>query len=61
MTKRDIYDKLVDPICALEEYEKIGGNTSPIVSTVTIALRAILNEIEGSAIDEESTWDNLAD
>jgi len=46
MTKEEIHVKLVSPICALEEYCRFGENYSPIVDTVSIALRHILNEIE---------------
>lgn len=53
MTKEEIHAKLVSPVCALEEYCKLGENYSPIVDTISIALRHILNEIEEDFMKEK--------
>lgn len=45
LSSADIYDKLVHPVCALEEYTNM-ANSSPIVDTIALALRCILNEVE---------------
>lgn len=57
MTKQDIHAKLVSPVCALEEYCKM-SDCSPIVDTVAIALRHILDEIEEDAYSKESKHEN---
>ena len=49
MTKQEIHEKLVNPICALEEYVDSTQCDSAIVTTISIALRHILNEIEVDA------------
>ena len=51
MSKQEIFDILIDPICALEEYVQIKGD-SCIVGTISIALRHILNEIERDLMEE---------
>ena len=52
MTKQEIHYKLVHPVCALEEYCRIGADSSPIVYTLTMALRHILDEIEDDMYNE---------
>lgn len=46
----DYHCKLVQPICALEEYIQC-KETDAIVSTIAFALRHILNEMEQEVID----------
>ena len=53
MTKEEIHAKLVSPICALEEYCRLDGDCSPIVDTVSIALRPILDKIEEDYMKEQ--------
>ena len=53
MTKEEIHYKLVSPVCALEEYVSVSGGCSPIVDTITIVLRHILNEIEEDFMKEK--------
>lgn len=57
MTKQEIHAKLVSPVCALEEYCRLGENYSPIVDTISIALRHILDEIEVDAYNKENKND----
>lgn len=54
MTKQEIHAKLVSPVCALEEYCRLGENYSPIVDTISIALRHILNEIEDDMYNDKA-------
>lgn len=51
MTKKDIHENLVAPVCALEEYCVL-ANSSPIVDTVAMALRKILDDIEEDLMEE---------
>lgn len=52
LSSADIYNKLVNPVCALEEYINV-ANSSPIVDTIALALRHILNEVEQDMYKEE--------
>lgn len=51
LSSADIYNKLVNPVCALEEYINV-ANSSPIVDTIALALRHILNEVEADMYKE---------
>ena len=53
MTKQDIHENLVAPVCALEEYCVL-ANSSPIVDTVAMALRKILDDIEEDLMKEKN-------
>ena len=46
MTKQEIHQRLVFPVCALEEYCHMGSDSSPIVDVITMTLRRLLNDIE---------------
>lgn len=53
LSSAEIYNRLVNPVCALEEYINM-ANSSPIVDTIALALRHILNEVEADMYKETS-------
>ena len=53
MTKQEIFDELVDPVCALEEYCNT-GDASAIVCIISKALLDILHDIEDDCRKEKS-------
>ena len=53
LSSEDIYDMLVHPVCALEEYINM-ANSSPIVDTIALALRHVLDAVEEDMYKEKN-------